>query len=295
MTRFAILLALMTILHASVALAGPRTPTVPAIKGESVACPTGGSLGIVVEKVEQAIAAQLGMSKGQGAIVVRVVRGRAGYKAGLEQYDVITHLNGKAVSARSFESALRRLKPGTRVKLAVVRRMKRLSLEATLEKKRDLPKKPRRVIVRAPSRSQRDRRSGCMTPQDPFTAEITRMDRAARDCDSKARSYERKLASLARKESGYERDMRDMQRRLARDRAAMEQRLAELEASIASKAGKIEKRRSRLKKEREGYEGSRLKILAERELLQKQANLIKQKRAEAQKSKTAPRKRREIL
>ena len=111
MLRFALSLALLTILHASVALAGSPPARTLATAERVLSCPTGGSLGIVLQKVEQAIAAQLGLRNGQGALVMQVVKNQAGYKAGLKKYDVITHLNGKAVSARSLQAALKKYYP----------------------------------------------------------------------------------------------------------------------------------------------------------------------------------------
>lgn len=267
--------------------------------GTSALCPTGGSLGILVERVEQAIAAQLGLRNGRGALVTRVIRSRAGHKAGLERFDVITHLNDKPVTAKSLQSMLKKLKPGRKVKLRVVRRMKPLTLTAVLEKSRPLPKqkskKKKRSVASARSRSDQRRRAGCKPRPDGLSSQIARVEQRGRECDSKSRSYASQLRSISSQERTYSREMSNLERQLARERAELERRLARLETRLEGKKRSIAKKQKDLVAKRKSAESGKAKVTIERRLLEKQTAEMKSKRKKVEAEKNRKRKRREIL
>ncbi|HET9478318.1 MAG TPA: Do family serine endopeptidase [Pyrinomonadaceae bacterium] len=92
-----------------------------------------GQLGIVVLKIPSEEAAQLGVTEGPGVVVYRVQSGSAADRAGLRPGDVITALNGTAVSEpNTFRNAIASLAPGTQVTLAVRRDGNERQVLATL-------------------------------------------------------------------------------------------------------------------------------------------------------------------
>src|SRR5688572_31395881 len=92
-----------------------------------------GQLGIVVLKIPSEEAAQLGVTQGPGVVVFQVQSGSAADRAGLRPGDVITALNGTAVSdPNTFRNAIAGLAPGTEVTLTVRRDGNENQVRATL-------------------------------------------------------------------------------------------------------------------------------------------------------------------
>src|ERR1044071_4600716 len=81
-----------------------------------------GQLGIVVLRIPSEEAAKLGVNQGPGVVVYQVQSGSGADRAGLRQGDVITALNGTAISdPNTFRNAIASIGPGTEVTLTVKR------------------------------------------------------------------------------------------------------------------------------------------------------------------------------
>jgi Do/DeqQ family serine protease len=93
-----------------------------------------GRLGVTVQGVTGDLAAGLGLSKTEGAIVSDVTPGGAAAKAGLERGDVILSYQGRAVvDTNSFRNEIAATKPGSTITLQVMRDGKTIEMKATLE------------------------------------------------------------------------------------------------------------------------------------------------------------------
>jgi Do/DeqQ family serine protease len=92
-----------------------------------------GQLGIVVLKIPSEEASKLGVNEGPGVVVYQVQSGSAADRAGLRQGDVITALNGTAISdPNTFRNLIAGLGPGTEVTLTVKRNGSEGQVRATL-------------------------------------------------------------------------------------------------------------------------------------------------------------------
>jgi Do/DeqQ family serine protease len=92
-----------------------------------------GQLGIVVLKIPSEEASQLGVTQGPGVVVYQVQSGSAADRAGLRQGDVITALNGTAITdPNTFRNSIASIAPGTEVTLTVKRDGSERQLRATL-------------------------------------------------------------------------------------------------------------------------------------------------------------------
>jgi serine protease Do len=81
-----------------------------------------GQLGITVLKIPSEEASQLGVTQGPGVVVYRVQPGSAADRAGLKQGDVITALNGTAITEpNTFRNMIASSGPGTEITLTVKR------------------------------------------------------------------------------------------------------------------------------------------------------------------------------
>lgn len=90
-------------------------------------------LGISDIDLNPAIAAQLGIAETNGVIIRRLGRGSPADQAGLQRYDVVTALDGKALSGDSdLQRILRTHKPGDTLALSVIRGKQKLTVKATL-------------------------------------------------------------------------------------------------------------------------------------------------------------------
>ena len=92
-----------------------------------------GVLGITVQQITSDLAASLGLKDMNGVLVNSVQPGGGAEKAGLKQGDVITKLNGTAVTdSNAFRNHVASMQPGTSVTLTVLRDGREQELSATL-------------------------------------------------------------------------------------------------------------------------------------------------------------------
>lgn len=92
-----------------------------------------GQLGIGVQRVSSDIAASLGLSDTRGVIVSSVTQGSAAERAGIKRGDVITAIDGTAVTdTNSFRNRVASTQPGTQVTLTVERDNREQQVRATL-------------------------------------------------------------------------------------------------------------------------------------------------------------------
>ncbi len=95
-----------------------------------------GLLGVTVQGVTGDLAAGLGLPKAEGSIVSEVTAGGAAEKAGVRQGDVILSYQGRPViDTNAFRNEIAATKPGSAVKLEILRDGKKRELTATLEEK----------------------------------------------------------------------------------------------------------------------------------------------------------------
>jgi S1-C subfamily serine protease len=81
-----------------------------------------GQLGVVVLKIPSEEASQLGVTQGPGVVVYQVQSGSGADRAGLQRGDVITALNGTAITEpNTFRNMIAGITPGTEVSLRVRR------------------------------------------------------------------------------------------------------------------------------------------------------------------------------
>ena len=94
--------------------------------------PVRGWLGVEARAITPQIARALDLNDTQGVVVVGVVRNGPAHRAGMQPGDVIVAIDGKKITeAREALLAISSRKPGSRVKLEVLRNGKSLMLEAT--------------------------------------------------------------------------------------------------------------------------------------------------------------------
>ena len=93
-----------------------------------------GLLGVTVQGVSGDLAAGLGLTKSEGAIVSNVTPGGAAEKAGIKRGDVILGYQGRSVTdTNSFRNEIASTKPGSTITLQVMRDGKTSDVKATLE------------------------------------------------------------------------------------------------------------------------------------------------------------------
>jgi serine protease Do len=98
---------------------------------------TRGYLGIGIQKVTPALAESFGLDEARGILVHGVIEYSSAEKAGVRQGDIILKLNGKDVeSVGSFRNEVASNRPGTQLKLTVVREGKAREI---IIKTRELP------------------------------------------------------------------------------------------------------------------------------------------------------------
>src|SRR5688572_19662980 len=92
-----------------------------------------GQLGIVVLRIPSEEATRLGVTQGPGVVVFQVQPGSGAARAGLERGDVITALNGTAISEpNTFRNQIARTPPGSEVTLTIRRNGQEQQLRARL-------------------------------------------------------------------------------------------------------------------------------------------------------------------
>jgi serine protease Do len=96
-----------------------------------------GYLGIWYKELSPESAPTFGLDEDtKGVAIADVLKDSAAEKAGLKRYDVIIELDGKSVEdGNEFLNRVSMLKPGTKVKIVVLRDGKRKTLTAKLEKR----------------------------------------------------------------------------------------------------------------------------------------------------------------
>ncbi len=91
-------------------------------------------LGVGIEDVDGALAAQLGLAEGEGLVITSVAEGSAAAKAGVQKHDILTRLDGKSpVTLEVLLDTLAQKKAGDEVSLRVLRAGKTVDLVATLQ------------------------------------------------------------------------------------------------------------------------------------------------------------------
>ena len=112
-----------------------------------------GYLGIYGQDVTPDMAELLGLKSNQGIIVASVEKGSPADKAGIESHDVILEMNDKKVeSYDSFRNDIAILKPGSDVKLLVLRNGENRNITVTLAER------PSEVAQNTQPRSRRQSR-----------------------------------------------------------------------------------------------------------------------------------------
>ena len=97
-----------------------------------------GRLGVTVQGVTSDLAAGLGLSKAEGALVSDVTAGGAADKAGLKRGDVILSYQGRpVVDTNAFRNEIAATKPGSTITLQVMRDGRTSEMKATLEERAD--------------------------------------------------------------------------------------------------------------------------------------------------------------
>jgi serine protease Do len=92
-----------------------------------------GALGIKIKDLNPDLAESLGLEDAKGVVIEEVSKGSAAEKAGIKRYDVVVEFNGEKVEkVNEFRNRVSMLKPGTKVKMVVVRNGKRRTLNAEL-------------------------------------------------------------------------------------------------------------------------------------------------------------------
>ncbi|WP_029354071.1 Do family serine endopeptidase [Bosea sp. 117] len=93
-----------------------------------------GYVGVQIQPVSDDVADALGLKDVQGALIAQVQSGTPGEKAGLKAGDIVTAIDGvKIKDAREMSRKIAQQKPGTSVKLDVLRDGKPTTVSVTLE------------------------------------------------------------------------------------------------------------------------------------------------------------------
>ena len=102
-----------------------------------------GYLGIQLQELDADLARMLGVPAASGAMVLDVVEGNAGAAAGLQRYDVITEVSGRAIGdGDQLVRVIAAEPPGSEVQLKVVRDRKPLTLTARLAERAPADARP---------------------------------------------------------------------------------------------------------------------------------------------------------
>ena len=136
-----------------------------------------GRLGVTVQGVTNDLAAGLGLSKAEGALISDVTDGGAADKAGLKRGDVILSYQGRPViDTNSLRNNIAATKPGTTVELQVMRDGKTSEMKATLEETPDAKNAPGRF-----DGEEGEGRGKFGMSVEPLTPEIARQLQLDRD------------------------------------------------------------------------------------------------------------------
>jgi serine protease Do len=95
-----------------------------------------GYLGIQLHELDPDLARMIGLGEPRGALVVDVVEGEPAEKAGLRPWDVVTAVSGEAIEdGDALVRTISALRPGTEIKLGVVRDGRPVTVTARLEER----------------------------------------------------------------------------------------------------------------------------------------------------------------
>ena len=92
-----------------------------------------GRIGVGIQAVTQDLAEAFGMKTPRGAVITQLEKGQPGEKAGLKVGDIVVALNGQTInSANDLPVKISSMKPGTKVKLTVLRDGKEKDVTVTV-------------------------------------------------------------------------------------------------------------------------------------------------------------------
>ena len=95
---------------------------------------TRGRIGVVIQSVTQDLAESFGMKAPKGAIVSQVEQDGPAAKAGLQEGDIITAVNGKAIDdSVDMPVIIGSMAPGSIAKLSIIRNNKDMTLDVKVE------------------------------------------------------------------------------------------------------------------------------------------------------------------
>lgn len=95
---------------------------------------TRGRIGVVIQSVTQDLAESFGMKAPKGAIVSQVEKDSPAAKAGLQEGDIITAVNGKAIDdSVDMPVIIGSMAPGSIAKLSIIRNNKDMTLDVKVE------------------------------------------------------------------------------------------------------------------------------------------------------------------
>lgn len=95
---------------------------------------TRGRIGVVIQSVTQDLAESFGMKAPKGAIVSQVEKDGPAAKAGLQEGDIITAVNGKAIDdSVDMPVIIGNMAPGSIAKLSIIRNNKDMTLDVKVE------------------------------------------------------------------------------------------------------------------------------------------------------------------
>lgn len=94
---------------------------------------TRGRLGVYIQDITQDLAESFDLKQSEGILVAQVIDGSPAEKGGLKQGDVILKLNDKSVdNVAKFRNGIAMTRPGTEIKLTVLRNGKEKMIEITI-------------------------------------------------------------------------------------------------------------------------------------------------------------------
>lgn len=93
-----------------------------------------GYVGVQIQPVSDEVAEAMDLKQAEGALIAQVQPGTPGEKAGLKPGDIVTAIDGQVIKdSREMSREIARKKPGTTVKLSVLRDGKSTTIPVTLE------------------------------------------------------------------------------------------------------------------------------------------------------------------
>jgi serine protease Do len=88
-----------------------------------------GFLGVSLQSIDYNLAQSFGLDKIEGALVTNVMKNSPADKAGIQVEDIILKIDGRSIeSAAHLRNTIYRMKPGTKVKLTVLRKEKQIDI-----------------------------------------------------------------------------------------------------------------------------------------------------------------------